>query len=233
MDEIRVLLFNISPDMMDLAGGLLSRPPFLVEMCTQATDLQQRVNQTAYKMILLNLPSAGMEPRDILYTLRNEKRPSSKSVLIILAPPDRIAEYRSYLSKGVSALFAHGSRPQDVEDVIARLTQVSPRVDSRIMVRLKAKLQQTKGPILCQAMNLSMSGMFVTTAMKFPVDSEVLFELLLPQNRMALNGEGKVIRHALGSRDRADGMGILFVSFKADGQKTLKTFIEQKLPPTA
>ena len=230
MAELRVLLFNVPTGAIDLVDGLLARPPFEVDRCALSEELMQRLDKIAYQLVILSLPSAGLEPRDILYTLRNEKRPSSKSIVIILAPRDRIAEYQAYLGKGVSALFAHGAQPQEVEGAIARLTQVAPRVESRIMVRLKAKIQQTHGVILCQAMNLSLSGMFVTTSMKFPVDSEVVFELLLPQTRIALNGEGKVVRHASGSRDKSDGMGILFVSFKADGQKILKTFIDQKLP---
>lgn len=234
MDELKVLLFNVPAPLLDRTDGLLTRPPFAVEECAMAEELHQRLEKIRYKMVILNLPSAGLEPRDILYTLRHLKKASSEAIIIILAPEDHILEYKAYLTKGLSALLSHTAPPREIEIQIARLAQVSPRVESRIMVRLKAKLQQHQhGVVLAQALNLSITGLFVATSMKFPVGCEVLFELLLPQSRVPISGEAKVVRHSTGSRDRSDGMGLTFTSFKADGKNALKAFIDQKLPPLA
>jgi len=228
-----VLLFNIPAPLLDRRNGLLARPPFEADECALAEELHQRLEKIHYKMVILNLPTAGLEPRDILYSLRHLKKASSDAIIIVLAPEDRMADYRSYLSKGLSALFSHSTPPAEIEIHIGRLAHVAPRVESRIMVRLRAKLKQSQGVILCQALNLSLTGLFVATSMKFPVGSDVLFELLLPQSRVPISGEAKVVRHAVGSRDKSDGMGLTFTSFKADGKAGLKTFIDQKLPPLA
>jgi len=233
MDEMKVLLFNVPAPLLDRRDGLLSRPPFVVEECALPEELNPRLEKIRYKMVILNLPSAGMEPRDVLYTLRHQKKASSEAIIVVLAPADRMTEYKAYLTKGMSALLSHASPPREIEIQIARLAHVSPRVESRVMVRLKAKLQQSHGVVLAQALNLSITGLFVATSMKFPVGSDVLFEILIPQSRMPISGEAKVVRHAAGSRDKSDGMGLTFISFKADGQAALKTFIDQKLPPMA
>ena len=228
-----MLLFNVPAPLLDRRNGLLARPPFVVEECALAEELNQRLEKIRYKMVILNLPSAGLEPRDILYSLRHMKKASSDAIIIVLAPEDRVADYRSYLPKGLSALFSHAKPPQEVEIQIARLAQVAPRVESRIMVRLRAKLQQNQGVVMAQALNLSLTGLFVATSMKFPVGCEVMFELMIPQSRIAISGEAKVVRHSTGSRDKSDGMGLTFTSFKADGKTALKAFIDQKLPPLA
>jgi len=48
-----------------------------------------------YYLMILNLPVKGFDPREILYTLRHQKRASSDSILILLAPDDILPEYRS------------------------------------------------------------------------------------------------------------------------------------------
>jgi len=104
-------------------------------------------------------------------------------------------------------------------------------VDSRIIVRLKAKTQLGHRVVLCQALNLSFTGMFVATSMTFPVGSDVLFELMLPQARFPLEGEARVVRHSSGLREHSIGMGLTFLSFKHDGAEALRALWSGLFPP--
>jgi len=230
MTDMKVLLFNVPDHLMDRADGILARPPFVVEECSLADELRSRVEKNRYYLMILNLPVKGFDPREILYTLRHQKRASSDSILILLAPDDILPEYRVYINKGISALFPHSTPCAEIENAIARLTHIAPRVDSRIIVRLKAKTQLGHRVVLCQALNLSFTGMFVATSMTFPVGSDVLFELMLPQARFPLEGEARVVRHSSGLREHSIGMGLTFLSFKHDGAEALRALVERSLP---
>ena len=94
------------------------------------------------------------------------------------------------------------------------------------MVRLSARVHQQASRHLYQAVDLSRTGMFVATVLKLPVGSAVVFELLLPNRQASLSGEARVARLSAGMRDKADGMGLAFSSFTADGRARLKAFLD-------
>ena len=232
MDEVLVLLFNIPRDTLDPETCFLARTPFRAEACSQADELNQRLDKTAYKMIILHLPSAGLEPRDVIYTLRHHSHPSSKAILVVLAPDDKIAEYKPYLAKGLSALFPLGAPAANLETAIAAILQVAPRVSTRVMVRLTAKVNQQATKHLCQALNLSRSGMLVATNLNLPTGSDVTFELLLPNQPIPLTGEAKVARSIRGAGDHSTGLGLTFASFKLDGRARIDAFLKLVAPKT-
>jgi len=230
MDGMGVLLFNIPRTTLDPDACFLARGPFAVESCTQADDLNQRLDKTAYKMVILNLPSGGLEPRDILYTLRHQKHASSNAILVVFSPDDKLAEYQPCLSKGITALFSLNAPAGSTIPALSAILQVAPRVNSRLMVRLSAKLHQGASKHLCQTQNLSRTGMCVATALIPPIGSEVTVELLLPNQPAPLMGEARVARHVLGARNSPAGMGLHFISFKTDGRARLDAFLEHAAP---
>jgi hypothetical protein len=225
-----VLLFNVPRLVLNPEESFLARAPFSAETCDRPEDLTRRITETAYKMIILSLPSGGFEPQDILYILRYQKCASSHAVLVVLAPNEKIPEYRSYLSKGITAVFPLGSPAANLETALAAILQVAPRLNTRIMVRLSAHVHKQASRHLCQAVDLSRTGMFVATALKLPLGGEVEFELLLPNRPVPLSGMARVARHSAGMRDKADGMGLVFSSFTADGRARLNAFLESREP---
>ena len=228
--ELRVLLFNVPRANLDPDTCFLSRAPFSVESYAKAEEMMPRLDKTAFKMVILNLPFGGFEPRDIIYTLRHQNRPSSHAILVVLAPDDKIAEYQSYLTKGVSALFPLSAPAANLETALAAILQVAPRVETRVMVRLSAKVHQLASKHLCQALNLSRTGMFVATTLDLPTGSEVTFELLLPNHPAPLVGEARVARQTKGMGSRTNGLGLSFASFKTDGRARLEAFLKS-IPP--
>jgi Tfp pilus assembly protein PilZ len=144
---------------------------------------------------------------------------------VVLCPDEKITEYKPYLSKGVSALFPLSAPPANLETALGAILQVAPRVETRIMVRLSAKVHQMASKHLCQVTNISRSGMFVATNLNLPSGCEVTFELLLPGQPMTVTGEARVARQTLGAGNRTNGLGLSFVSFKMDGRARLDAFL--------
>jgi len=218
MDEFRVLLYDFPPEMMALRLGLLSRPPFVVDHPARPVNLVRCLETTRYRMAILGLPSAEVEFECIFPLIRGMGRPSSRCILIVLAPPDRLGDLQPYGGRGVNALLSRNASPEELEAEILRLTRAAPRLETRHMVRLKARAPRTPSPLICQTDNISTSGMFLSTAVKVPIGTIIDFELDLPGREWPVLGEARVVRHAVPGQEKRDGMGVMFLTLRGEGR---------------
>jgi hypothetical protein len=232
MDELRVLLFNFPQEMIALRLGLLSRPPFAVDAAPNPVELVRRLETVRYRMAILGLPAQGVGFKDILPLARGEGHPNTRCILIVLATPDRLEEMRPFLGKGLNALLSRSATPVELEAEIARQTHVAPRVETRQMVRLKAKIAQTPSALICQTLNISASGMFLSSMKKVPIGTVIDFELALPRLKLPVSGQARVVRHSLQEKEKRDGMGAAFLSFRIDGREKLMEFLSRLPQPT-
>jgi DNA-binding response OmpR family regulator len=229
MEELRVLLFNLPPELAAVGRGLLSRPPFVTEAVTRAGDLLRRLESIPYRLIILNMPGDGLEFKDILPTVRGSNLPSTKAALILLIPEERVEEHRIFLERGLNSLLPRTATPDAVEIEIARQTNVAPRVDTRIMVRLKAKIQAQNTLSMCQTANISSSGMLIISRTKLPMDTILTFELMVPGVQTPLSGEARVVRYTVKGKEKYEGMGMAFTALRGDGQRLLQDFLTRIL----
>jgi DNA-binding NarL/FixJ family response regulator len=226
----RVLLFNVPPSSLDPGACFLGRNPFAAEACSQGEDFVQRVNKTEYKLVILALPSGGLDPVDVIYNVRQEKAASRCAVIVVLAPDDKVQAFQPFLAKGISSIFPLSAPALNLETALAGMLKVAPRIAARIMVRLAAKVQQFSAKHLCQATNISQTGMFVATNLTLPSGAEVVFELLLPNQPSPILGEAKVARHSRGIGAGSSGLGLHFTMFKLDGRNRIEAFLEAATP---
>jgi CheY-like chemotaxis protein len=226
----RVLLFHLPQELLGVRMGILSRPPWIVEAVTQAGELLHILETTSFRMVLLRLPADGLVLRDVLPAIRGVKMPCARCILMVLVPQAQLEEHRSFLGKGVSALLSDTISPAELEAEIARQTQVSPRVDARVMVRLKARVRDQQSSSLCQTDNVSLSGMFLNMSRKPPVGSMLAFELMIPGSRAPVCGEGRVVRHASGGREKHEGIGVAFCGLQNNGRQVLTEFLNRARP---
>lgn len=97
----------------------------------------------------------------------------------------------------------------------------------RFFCNVPAVAQGPKGPMRCQCVNLSTSGMYVL-GFTLPVGNSVTFTLSLPKvGEAELVGE---VRHHF-SDERGRGMGIHFTRLTEDSRARLQRFVESLGPP--
>ena len=225
MDEQRILLFNFPAEMISLRMGLLSRPPFVVDAAPNVSDLVGRLETIPYRIAILGLPAQGVEFKELLPVVRGERRPNARCILMVLAGAALLEPLKSHLGKGLNSLLPLTAGPIAMEAEIARQIHVAPRLETRQMVRLKAKIAQSPSALICQTLNVSASGMFLSSMIKIPVGTEFEFELALPKLKLPVSGQARVVRHATMEREKKDGMGAEFVSFRTDGRALLMDFL--------
>jgi len=225
MESVRVLGFNIPSELKAVETGLLSRPPFATEAVSRAAELLMRLEGPPYRLMILNMPGDGLEFKQILPIVRDPKMPCSKGAVILLTPPERVEEHRAYLQKGLNVVLSRTVCPDVVELEIARQVEVAPRVNTRIMLRLKARVQSQNTMIMCQTANISASGLFLVHKTILPVGTIFSFELMLPGVKAPITGEARVVRHATFIKEKYEGMGAVFISLPPEGQKHLQNFV--------
>jgi uncharacterized protein (TIGR02266 family) len=225
MEEVRVLAFNFPEELDAVRTGYLSRPPFAAKEVTRAAELLLQLEGPPYRLMILSMPGDGLEFKQILPIVRNPKMPCSKGAIVLLTPEDRVDEHRAYLRKGLNAVLPRTSSPFSVEMEIAHQVEVAPRVSTRVMVRLKARLQAQNSLLMCQTANLSASGLFLVHKTLLPVGTVFSFELMLPDARRPVVGEARVVRHAQTGKEKSEGMGATFISLPPEGQNLLEEFL--------
>jgi hypothetical protein len=230
MDEFPVLIFNFPQELVSVRMGILSRPPFVVDAAGRAFDLFRRLETSTYRMAVLNMPGDGVEFKDVFPLLRGGKSRHARCILVLLTEEPRMEDHQPYLKKGLNALLPVTAPAEEIEAALARLTQVAPRIDTRVMVKLRARIEQGTSSSMCQTGNLSSSGMFLVTRMKLPVGATLTFELLLPGMKVPLSGEAKVMRHSATGREKSDGMGVMFTTLRGDGRQALLDFLSKLRP---
>ncbi|HAR98934.1 MAG TPA: hypothetical protein DCS11_08600 [Syntrophus sp. (in: bacteria)] len=225
MEAVRVLSFNFPTTLQSVQTGILSRPPFAAEAVSRASDLLRHLEGRPYRLMILTMPGDGLEFRDILPIVRNPRMPSSSGSVMLLTPAERVEEHRAFLHKGLDAVLPRTAAPEAVEAEIARQVKVAPRANTRVMLRLNARIQTQNSMIMCQTANLSPSGLFLIHAPTLPVGTVFAFELMLPKARDPIAGEARVVRHALRNKEKFEGMGAAFISLSPDDQKLLQDFV--------
>lgn len=230
MSEVSVLLFNSPWTSPAIQPGLLARSAFVLEEVKRVADLLRRLESGHFAVVILCMKGGGIEFEELLSVIRSEKMPCSRCILILLTPTESLEQCRSYVGKGLNVLLPETVSTEELEAVIARQTQVAPRVQTRVMVRLRVSIQQSPSLLVCQTTNLSSSGMFLASATLPPIGTNITFEMNLPKSSASIAGEALVVRHASNGRENQRGMGVTFTSFRQDGQQVLRRFIDEALP---
>jgi hypothetical protein len=228
MNDFRILLYRFPDRFLRVRQGVLSRPPFICALANRPPEFFHRLEMEFYRMIILHLPDGSMEFGKLLPLLRAEGRPTSRSVIMVLSPPAHLGEFQPYLGKGLNVLLSDEAPPEELESAVARQTEVAPRVETRVMVRLQARLIHNMTALVCQTANLSVSGMFLELNRKIPVGSEFVFELALPGVKEPVAGTGLIVRHADPEREGRDGMGAAFTGLKGRGDALLREFLARQ-----
>ena len=227
MEAVRVLSFNLPAALQAVQTGILSRPPFASEAVYRASDLLTHLEGLPYRLMILAMPGDGLDFRDLLPIVRDPRMPSSSGSVMLLTPEERVEEHRAFLQKGLDVVLPRTAAPETVEAEIARQIQIAPRANTRVMLRLNARIQAQNTRIMCQTANISPSGLFLIHAPTLPVGTVFTFELRLPKSRDPIAGEARVVRHAFRNKEKYEGMGAAFISLPPESRKLLQEFVSR------
>lgn len=204
---------------------LLSRSLLDVERlasCESALHLTERV---ALDLILVRYPLPDMALGSFMQQVRAAGSPCATTPFVVLADAARLPEIRALLpGGGRDALDV--SEPAKVLAHVAALLKLAPRADVRVPVKLQVRLGG-EPPLQCETENVSEKGLLLRSEEQLPLGTRVAFELTLPGERLPIQGEAEVARHAETDVEQVRGMGLKVVLVKGDGTARLRRFVSR------
>ncbi len=225
----RNLAVGMEPDLYSRIEALLNRSYFEVDKVPRGESGRVLCGAIPFDLILVRFPLPDIDVTELLAALRAPASPCAGSQVLLLADASRLTEAERLLSQGADAALATDKTGEFLSEFAARLLHVAPRVSTRVMVRLQAQIGDGDQQVLCQTVDLSVSGMFVRADSHHPLGSTMTFQILLPEEREPVIGSAMVVRHATGAQGKPDGMGLRHLEFRAGSEARLRAFLKRSL----
>lgn len=223
-----VLLAGVPKALAERFEPLLRRPDFDVDHVPNARSAVDLVRLIGFDVLVLGYPTIGPPVEELLDLIRAEGSPCRRSAVLLLVPGGRLAEVEPFLGHGNTRAVATDASDRELQNVVASLLRVAPRLAVRVTVRLQVQLADGRTELLSQTENVSATGLLVRTRRPYPVETPVRFELYLPNEPAPVSGGGLVVRHATDRARRVTGLGIKFTGFARGGEVRLKAFLDRQ-----
>jgi len=205
---------------------LLSRAHVNVERLAAADGAVQLSKQLKWDLLIVRYPLPDMSIGSFMQSVHEPGSKSDATPILVIADDDRLAEIGSMLPGGAKQVVSVNQPQQIVSEVGARL-KLAPRAEVRLPVRIDVKLAGVP-PLMCESENLSEHGLLLKTDTRYPIGTRAGFEFSLPGERLPIQGEAEIMRHAEPGVEGMKGMGLKVLSFKGDGMARMRRFVAKK-----
>lgn len=221
----RILTVGLSVEEFDLVAPCLDPDTFDVDRFPSARGALELIACHAVDVLLVRHPLPGIDIRSFLLAVRKAGSLCRRSPLLLLTLTRHLADAKSYIGRGANRMVALDGDRQALQATVTGLLDVAPRKACRCIAQLKVRVGREGGWILCRTRNCSASGVLLETDRRVPTGTGVDFELTLPAVERPIVGRGEVTRHTLADRDPVVGMGMRFLSFAGDSQRSFQKFL--------
>ena len=227
----RILAVGMEPELYGRIEALLNRWYFEVGKVPRGESGQVLCAAIAFDLVLVRFPLPDIDVTELLAVVRRPASPCVDSHVVLLADEASLSQAERLVGQGANAALATDRTGEFLNDFAARLLQVAPRIASRIMVRLKARIGDGDHQSFCQTGDLSASGMFVRTDESYPLGSTLSYELMLPAEREPVFGSAVVVRHAAAGEGKLEGIGLRYVEFRTGSEARLRAYLKRTSVP--
>lgn len=222
----RVLVVGLEKGHYDELLPLLSRALLNVERISEGDGAVHITKAVKWDLVIVRYPLRDMSIGSFMQSVHEPGSKSDASPILVIADDARLSEIGSLLPGGAKQVISVNQPQKIVSEVAARL-KLAPRAEVRIPVRIDVKLAGVP-PMVCQSENLSEHGLLLKTDARYPIGTRASFEFSLPGERLAVQGEAEITRHAEAGIEGVKGMGLKVISFKGDGTSRVRRFVSKK-----
>jgi hypothetical protein len=223
-DERHAVLVGPPEPRISRLRVLLQQAGFSISDAPDAVSALDRVWGSACDLVIVNHPVGGLDPRDLIATVRHPSSPSRSTGLVLIVPPEEYEEARSLQGRGANRVVARGSTPDGLLHAVGDLLDISPRHPVRGVVEIEATKGDHTTRALMRTIDLSLSGMLLQGDQELAVGDDFNFELHLPGVDTAIVGRAKVVRHTDG-RENVTGVGASFADLEEHDRLSLLKYL--------
>jgi len=232
MNEPRDALFIIHGNsLLQAVAPVLRRSNFTIHRMAADAGCIELVHSLPFALIVVEAPVQGISMESIVTEIRTPSSASRTAGLIVVADEEAFQELSRLVGKGVNRLVSRSSGESELVAGLAELMTVEPRQSLRAALRAQIKASSTSNTIMGQTENISASGILIRGSnRRFPVGSEISFQLALPGSREPIRGRGIVVRHADRQTEGIQGFAIRFTNFSGGDARRLDSYLAGKKP---
>ena len=194
-----------------------------LEAVSDLETASDRLASSHYDAGLLAYRRPQEETRGTLTALRAQTSPALRLPILLIARKSDISDASELLTAGATRVLDQDRAPHLLHLVLAEVVNVAPRVAVQAEVRLgpPAPFHGTfpafaARPVVARTVNISSSGMLVSTARRDPPGSVIPFELDVPEEREPVRGWAEVIRVAAEKVEENGGLGLRIRTFSTE-----------------
>lgn len=221
-----ILVIGVDSATYAKVAPVLERVDFEVDRFPSAASALELVERIPFMVLLVGFPLPDMPVQELLDAVRRPGSPCRRSPLLLVTQPGEVEQASTHLGRGANRVVSLAESEERLQAVVSELLQVAPRSAVRTMLRVEVRLGDDRTLLLCQTENLSATGMLIRTERRFPVGTELSFELVLGGDARPIRGKAEVVRHTLLGRDPASGMGLRIDQFDGDGERRYRDYVD-------
>lgn len=222
-----ILTVGVGRELFEETASPLLRKGFDVDRFPDPVAALELVSVVPFAALIIRHPLVGMTTDSFLAVVRRPGSASSQSRVALLVDDKDFRSAQELLERGVQLVVRAAAPLPERDQQMCTLLGISPRQDTRIMVKLNVVLAGEKyDRFIAQTKDISASGMFVITRKRHAVGSPASFEFTVADERSTIRGVAEVTRHSEPGA-RISGMGFRFVSFEGDSLERLRELVRR------
>lgn len=205
-----------------------------LEAVSDLKTASDRLASSHYDAGLLAYRRPQSETRGTLAELRAQTSPARQLPILLIAPGPDVSAASELLGAGATRVLDQERAPHLLHLILAEVVNVAPRLAVTTEVRLgpPAPFHGTfpafaARPVVARTVNLSSSGMLVSTDRRDPPGSVIPFELDVPEEREPVRGWAEVIRVAAERAQEDGGLGLRIRTFSSDGGRRYRAYLDR------
>jgi len=187
------------------------------------------VRGTAFDLVIISCPLPELSLESLLRAVRGQDSICRRASVLLLSEPGHLEEAQSFVDRGANRAVALDWTEARLWRAVADLLDVAPRVLLRSLVHVKLHRQGDSAPDVCEAENVSHSGMLLRSPSDYALGVLIDFAIRLPGQAELIQGIAEVVRAAEAADDGTGRFAVRFLSFRRDGEPRLGEFIRQLL----
>ncbi len=224
-----ILLVTASDELEQRLQSFLTVPEFTIRRVPDTGKAMELADSAEFDLLVVDYPPEGPDLRELLRVARWSGALWRTSAAVLLADPDCLEDAESYLDRGVTRILNRHAADDRLRSALIDVTEASPRVKIRGLVRMDLRKVSDRGSVLAQTENVSESGMLIRTDVFLSLGSRFPFSLEIPGLNRPIRGEATVVRLARPATDGLEGFAGRFTRLEGDGEIRLQGLLDEQL----
>ncbi len=204
---------------------VLKREEFQLVTVPPGEAVVHLVRGTPFELVVISYPGEGLELEPLLGALRERESACRGSGVILLAAEGFEEEAARYLDRGVNRVVGAGWTEAHIWRAIRDLLEVAPRAALRSLVHAEVEISGESEADICEATDVSVTGMRVRAARAYPVGARLKLVFRLPDDPAPIEAAAEVVRATDREREGFVGFAVRFVGLAGRDAERIRAYV--------